>query len=84
MLRRFDDDGNWIEDIKSKWPNGRYSVENGKEHEGMLVVWSFYEHEVFNFQDTMSVLGYISTSNVSGSTDIYCNNNIIGSISSGN
>jgi hypothetical protein len=59
MLRRFDDDGNWIEDIRSKWPNGKYNIEDKKEHEGMLVIWSFYEHEVLNFQDTMSVLGYI-------------------------
>jgi hypothetical protein len=78
MLRRFDDNGDWIKDIRSNWPNGKYSVKDKKEHEGMLVVWSFYEHEVFNFQDTMSVLGYISTtSNVSGSADIYCDNNII-------
>ncbi len=53
MLRRFDDDGNWIEDMTSKWPQETYIVDT-KEHKGVLIVWSFYEHEVLNFQDNVN------------------------------
>jgi len=48
MLRRFDNEGNWIEDMKSNWPVASYDM-SSEDHKGMLVVWSFYEHEVLKF-----------------------------------
>jgi len=68
MLKRFDENGNWIEDMRSKWPQGINQIDT-KEHEGMLVVWSFYEHEILNFEQKIN-RNYIYAS-VGGTSPYY-------------